>query len=588
MRAAGGTRARRSAGLADRRARRSPSSAPRSRPATSSPGGRPGPCSAGRCWCRAPASRPARCRRCCARTARRPLEVPTIAVEQPRTPAPMERAVKGLISGRYQWIAFTSTNAVQGGTRALRGVRPRRPGVRRRPGRRGRRGHRRGARRLGHHARSWCRPAQQSSEGLLADWPPYDDVLDPIDRVLLPRADIATETLVAGLLELRLAGRRRDRLPHRARRAAARADPRGAEGRRGRRRAVHVVLDRAQPGRHRRQAARVDRHRRHRPADRRRRCAIRACGSTSSRASRTCRRSSRRWREFALERRRAGGQGRRQRREGRDASARTAQEVTGPLRQLRDAAAVPGQPPAPAAPDGGAAPADRGGPARPGRAGPADVRQGRHQRAGADQLDARRRPAHPRVAAQGRGRGGERRGRRPDPVRDPGAQGRAGLVGRRSAGHRPAGAAATWRARSATQIVLMADLCLDEYTDHGHCGLLTADGEVDNDATLERYALDRRRAGRSGRPRGRAQRDDGRPGRRDPRRRWTTPARTRSPSSRTRRSMRARSTGRSGRRPSARRSSVTGRPTSRTRRVRSTRRCARSRSTSPRAPTPSW
>ncbi|HEV3294147.1 MAG TPA: porphobilinogen synthase [Streptosporangiaceae bacterium] len=36
--------------------------------------------------------------------------------------------------------------------------------------------------------------------------------------------------------------------------------------------------------------------------------------------------------------------------------------------------------------------------------------------------------------------------------------------------------------------VLMADLCLDEYTDHGHCGLLTDTGEVDNDATLERYA----------------------------------------------------------------------------------------------------
>ena len=34
----------------------------------------------------------------------------------------------------------------------------------------------------------------------------------------------------------------------------------------------------------------------------------------------------------------------------------------------------------------------------------------------------------------------------------------------------------------------MADLCLDEYTDHGHCGLLTPSGEVDNDATLERYA----------------------------------------------------------------------------------------------------
>ncbi|MEV8413274.1 porphobilinogen synthase [Streptomyces niveus] len=37
-------------------------------------------------------------------------------------------------------------------------------------------------------------------------------------------------------------------------------------------------------------------------------------------------------------------------------------------------------------------------------------------------------------------------------------------------------------------LVIMSDLCLDEYTDHGHCGVLDADGRVDNDATLERYA----------------------------------------------------------------------------------------------------
>jgi len=37
-------------------------------------------------------------------------------------------------------------------------------------------------------------------------------------------------------------------------------------------------------------------------------------------------------------------------------------------------------------------------------------------------------------------------------------------------------------------LVLMADLCLDEYTDHGHCGLVSEQGIVDNDATLERYA----------------------------------------------------------------------------------------------------
>ncbi|MFC6154007.1 porphobilinogen synthase [Nocardioides yefusunii] len=38
------------------------------------------------------------------------------------------------------------------------------------------------------------------------------------------------------------------------------------------------------------------------------------------------------------------------------------------------------------------------------------------------------------------------------------------------------------------RLTVMADLCLDEFTDHGHCGVLTADGTVDNDATLEIYA----------------------------------------------------------------------------------------------------
>jgi porphobilinogen synthase len=38
------------------------------------------------------------------------------------------------------------------------------------------------------------------------------------------------------------------------------------------------------------------------------------------------------------------------------------------------------------------------------------------------------------------------------------------------------------------ELTVMSDLCLDEFTDHGHCGVLAADGSVDNDATLERYA----------------------------------------------------------------------------------------------------
>jgi porphobilinogen synthase len=39
-----------------------------------------------------------------------------------------------------------------------------------------------------------------------------------------------------------------------------------------------------------------------------------------------------------------------------------------------------------------------------------------------------------------------------------------------------------------SDLVVMSDLCLDEFTDHGHCGVLAPDGSVDNDATLLRYA----------------------------------------------------------------------------------------------------
>jgi porphobilinogen synthase len=44
------------------------------------------------------------------------------------------------------------------------------------------------------------------------------------------------------------------------------------------------------------------------------------------------------------------------------------------------------------------------------------------------------------------------------------------------------------RKETGDDLVVMADLCLCEYTDHGHCGIVTADGYVDNDTTLERYA----------------------------------------------------------------------------------------------------
>ena len=127
-----------------------------------------------------------------------PLEVPTIAVEPPRTPAPMERAIKGLVSGRYAWVAFTSTNAVRAvleklaefglDSRAFAGVKLAAVGTTT-------------AQALAAAGlRADLLPAgEQSSEGLLVDFPEHDEVFDPLDRVFLPRADIATEILVAGL-----------------------------------------------------------------------------------------------------------------------------------------------------------------------------------------------------------------------------------------------------------------------------------------------------------------------------------------------------------------------------------------------------
>ena len=130
-----------------------------------------------------------------------PVEVPTIAVEPPRTPAPMERAIKGLVTGRYLWVAFTSTNAVKAvrekledfglDARAFAGVKVAAVGEAT------------AAALVEFGLKPELVPIEeQSSEGLLKVWAPYDDVFDPIDRVFLPRADIATDSLVAGLKDL--------------------------------------------------------------------------------------------------------------------------------------------------------------------------------------------------------------------------------------------------------------------------------------------------------------------------------------------------------------------------------------------------
>jgi uroporphyrinogen III methyltransferase/synthase len=130
-----------------------------------------------------------------------PEEVPTIAVEPPRTPQQMDRAVRGLVTGRYQWVAFTSVNAVRAirekfeeyglDARAFAGVKVAAVGD-----------ETAAALKEFGIAPDLVPEGEQSGQGLAAAWPPYDDVLDPINRVLLPRADIATEHLVARLIEL--------------------------------------------------------------------------------------------------------------------------------------------------------------------------------------------------------------------------------------------------------------------------------------------------------------------------------------------------------------------------------------------------
>jgi uroporphyrinogen III methyltransferase/synthase len=117
----------------------------------------------------------------------------------------MDKDVRGLVEGRYEWIAFTSVNAVKAvrekfeeyglDARAFSGLKIAAVGDK-----------------TAEAIAAWGLRADlvpsaddehgQSAAGLLAIWPEYDELLDPINRVFLPRADIATENLVAGLIDL--------------------------------------------------------------------------------------------------------------------------------------------------------------------------------------------------------------------------------------------------------------------------------------------------------------------------------------------------------------------------------------------------
>lgn len=131
-----------------------------------------------------------------------PQEVPTISVEPPRNPQQMERAVKGIVEGRYLWVVLTSVNAVSAlwekitefglDARSFAGVRIAAVGTKTAAA----------IRELGITPELLPSPTQQNAAGLVEVFPEYDEDLDPVGRVLLPRADIATDVLVYGLANL--------------------------------------------------------------------------------------------------------------------------------------------------------------------------------------------------------------------------------------------------------------------------------------------------------------------------------------------------------------------------------------------------
>ena len=129
------------------------------------------------------------------------VEVPTISVEPPRTPQQMERAVQGMVSGRFEWVAFTSANAVRAvrekldeyglDARSLAGMKVAAIGEDTIESL------------LAMGVRADLVPADgDTTAALLEEWPAFETREDPINRVFLPRADIATETLTEGLVKL--------------------------------------------------------------------------------------------------------------------------------------------------------------------------------------------------------------------------------------------------------------------------------------------------------------------------------------------------------------------------------------------------
>lgn len=127
--------------------------------------------------------------------------VATMSIEPPRTEQGMEKAVRGLVDGRYLWLVFTSPHAVGAiaerlseyglDSRALSGISLAAVG----------RGTVDALGRLG--LVPDLVPVVENTTGALAnEFPAYDDLIDPLDRVLVPSADVAVEPLLLGLSRL--------------------------------------------------------------------------------------------------------------------------------------------------------------------------------------------------------------------------------------------------------------------------------------------------------------------------------------------------------------------------------------------------
>ncbi len=124
--------------------------------------------------------------------------IPTMSIEPPRTEQGMERAIRGLVDGRYLWCVFTSPYAVAAvserlaeyglDSRALSGISIAAVG----------RGTSSALRKLGIVAD--LEPQGTNTVGGLAqEFPAYDDLMDPLNRVLVPSADVSIDPLLDGL-----------------------------------------------------------------------------------------------------------------------------------------------------------------------------------------------------------------------------------------------------------------------------------------------------------------------------------------------------------------------------------------------------